>query len=149
VRPSSVWACLARGMSQAITACFTDRLETRSAARSPLARHGWWQHDVATSLFSGNRSTMSDESLPSGTDSDVYKTLLESTKAIPWRIDWQSMTFSYIGPQIEQLLGWEQGSWVGINDWVERMHPDDRDTWSTFACRNPRPVSITKPITAR
>jgi diguanylate cyclase (GGDEF)-like protein/PAS domain S-box-containing protein len=70
---------------------------------------------------------MSDESLPSGTDSDVYKTLLESTKAIPWRIDWQTMTFSYIGPQIESLLGWEQGSWVGINDWVERMHPDDRD----------------------
>ena len=32
---------------------------------------------------------------PSPPDSDVYKTLLESTKAIPWRIDWQTMTFSY------------------------------------------------------
>ncbi|WP_247254360.1 GGDEF domain-containing protein [Pseudomonas moorei] len=61
------------------------------------------------------------------TDSDVYKTLLESTKAIPWRIDWKTMTFSYIGPQIESLLGWAQDSWVGVNDWVERMHPDDRD----------------------
>ncbi len=70
---------------------------------------------------------MSEASLDPGKDSDVYKTLLESTKAIPWRIDWNSMTFSYIGPQIEALLGWEQGSWVGINDWVERMHPDDRD----------------------
>ncbi|WCE06279.1 sensor domain-containing diguanylate cyclase [Pseudoxanthomonas sp. JBR18] len=70
---------------------------------------------------------MSEASLDPGKDSDVYKTLLESTKAIPWRIDWNSMTFSYVGPQIEALLGWEQGSWVGINDWVERMHPDDRD----------------------
>ncbi|BFT62550.1 diguanylate cyclase domain-containing protein [Pseudomonas moorei] len=61
------------------------------------------------------------------TDSDVYKTLLESTKAIPWRIDWKTMTFSYIGPQIESLLGWAQDSWVGVNDWIERMHPDDRD----------------------
>ncbi|SEB79005.1 PAS domain S-box-containing protein/diguanylate cyclase (GGDEF) domain-containing protein [Pseudomonas mohnii] len=60
------------------------------------------------------------------TDSDVYKTLLESTKAIPWRIDWKTMTFSYIGPQIESLLGWKQDSWGGVNDWVERMHPDDR-----------------------
>ncbi|WP_454562655.1 GGDEF domain-containing protein [Pseudomonas sp. AIG] len=60
-------------------------------------------------------------------DSDVYKTLLESTQAIPWRIDWKTMTFSYIGPQIEALLGWQQDSWVGVNDWVERMHPDDRD----------------------
>ncbi|KAB0495965.1 GGDEF domain-containing protein [Pseudomonas vancouverensis] len=61
------------------------------------------------------------------TDSDVYKTLLESTRAIPWRIDWKTMTFSYIGPQIEQLLGWQQDSWLSVNDWVERMHPDDRD----------------------
>jgi hypothetical protein len=35
------------------------------------------------------------------TDRDVYQTLLESTRAIPWRIDWKTMTFSYIGPQIE------------------------------------------------
>ncbi|UWF51625.1 sensor domain-containing diguanylate cyclase [Pseudomonas sp. N3-W] len=61
------------------------------------------------------------------TDSDVYKTLLESTQAIPWRIDWKTMTFSYIGPQIEGLLGWKQDSWGSVNDWVERMHPDDRD----------------------
>lgn len=60
-------------------------------------------------------------------DSDVYKTLLESTNAIPWRIDWNTMTFSYIGPQIEALLGWKQDSWATVNDWVERMHPDDRD----------------------
>ncbi|MBK5540851.1 sensor domain-containing diguanylate cyclase [Pseudomonas sp. TH05] len=70
---------------------------------------------------------MTSSHVPAATDSDVYKTLLESTQAIPWRIDWQTMTFSYIGPQIERLLGWPQGSWVGVNDWVERMHPDDRD----------------------
>jgi diguanylate cyclase (GGDEF)-like protein/PAS domain S-box-containing protein len=70
---------------------------------------------------------MSEDIPGAGSDSDVYKTLLESTKAIPWRIDWRSMTFSYIGPQIEKLLGWAPDSWVGINDWVERMHPDDRD----------------------
>mgnify|MGYP005749263117 FL=1 len=56
-----------------------------------------------------------------------YKTLLESTKAIPWRIDWESMKFTYIGPQIEELLGWTPESWLSIDDWVERMHPEDRD----------------------
>ena len=44
-------------------------------------------------------------------DSAVYKTLLESTKAIPWKIDWKSMRFDYIGPQIEALLGWSPASW--------------------------------------
>lgn len=37
----------------------------------------------------------------------MYETLLESTRAIPWKVDWASMTFAYIGPQIEALLGWE------------------------------------------
>ncbi|MGJ0484519.1 MAG: GGDEF domain-containing protein [Methylomicrobium sp.] len=60
-------------------------------------------------------------------DSAVYKTLLESTKAIPWQIDWTSMRFAYIGPQIEPLLGWSQDSWVSAEDWAMRIHPEDRD----------------------
>ena len=40
----------------------------------------------------------------------IYKTLIESTLAIPWSIDWETKSFSYIGPQIEKLLGWSQDS---------------------------------------
>ena len=65
-------------------------------------------------------------------DSDVYRTLLESTRAIPWKIDWASATFSYIGPQIEPLLGWAPESWMTVNDWAERMHPDDRERVVNF-----------------
>ncbi|WP_028484562.1 sensor domain-containing diguanylate cyclase [Thioalkalivibrio sp. ALE17] len=65
-------------------------------------------------------------------DSDVYRTLLESTRAIPWRIDWATMRFTYIGPQIEALLGWTPESWVSIDDWVARMHPDDRESVVNF-----------------
>lgn len=60
-------------------------------------------------------------------DTNVYQTLLESTKAIPWKIDWKAMQFSYIGPQIEALLGWPTSSWITINDWALRMHDDDRE----------------------
>ena len=66
-------------------------------------------------------------------DSTVYKTLLESTKAIPWKIDWSTMQFAYIGPQIEQLLGWAPDSWKTANDWAERMHPEDRQ-WVVDFC---------------
>lgn len=66
------------------------------------------------------------------TDSDVYKTLLESTRAIPWKIDWNTMTFAYIGPQIETLLGWPASSWVSVDDWASRMHPDDRERVVNF-----------------
>ncbi|PPC96027.1 GGDEF domain-containing protein [Methylotenera mobilis] len=66
-------------------------------------------------------------------DSAVYKTLLESTKAIPWKINWSTLQFSYIGPQIEALLGWSPDSWLTVEDWALRMHPDDR-AWVVDFC---------------
>jgi diguanylate cyclase (GGDEF)-like protein/PAS domain S-box-containing protein len=66
-------------------------------------------------------------------DSDTYKTLLESTRAIPWKIDWNTMQFTYIGPQIEELLGWAPESWVSVQDWADRIHAEDRD-WAVNFC---------------
>ncbi|MES2184412.1 MAG: diguanylate cyclase [Pseudomonadota bacterium] len=59
-------------------------------------------------------------------DSAVYRTLLESTRAIPWKIDWSTGRFAYIGPQIEPLLGWSPASWVSVDDWATRIHEEDR-----------------------
>lgn len=73
-----------------------------------------------------------DSSATHGAEDGVYRKLLESTKAIPWRIDWQTMQFSYIGPQIERLLGWSQSSWISVNDWAERIHPEDREKTVAF-----------------
>ena len=66
-------------------------------------------------------------------DNTFYKTLLESTKAIPWKIDWNTMSFAYIGPQIESLLGWSQSSWVSAQDWIDRMHPEEK-SWVVDYC---------------
>ncbi len=62
----------------------------------------------------------------------TYKTLLESTKAIPWKIDWETKKFGYIGPQIEELLGWTQESWLTATDWIDRIHGDDREKTANF-----------------
>ncbi|MES2637591.1 MAG: sensor domain-containing diguanylate cyclase [Pseudomonadota bacterium] len=75
---------------------------------------------------------MTDAILSNELSPDVYKTLLESTKAIPWKLDWATMRFSYIGPQIERLLGWTQASWATSQDWVDRMHPDDKEWVATY-----------------
>lgn len=75
---------------------------------------------------------MNDRSNAVRPDDNVYRTLLESTRAIPWRIDWKTLQFTYIGPQIEGLLGWRPESWVSVNDWAERMHPEDRDRVVNF-----------------
>ncbi len=65
-------------------------------------------------------------------DPGVYRTLLESTRAIPWRIDWATMRFTYIGPQIEELLGWRPDSWSSVTDWAERIHEEDRQKTVDF-----------------
>ena len=57
---------------------------------------------------------------------------MESTKAIPWRIDWATMRFTYIGPQIEELLGWSQASWLTVDDWANRIHEEDRQKTVEF-----------------
>jgi diguanylate cyclase (GGDEF)-like protein/PAS domain S-box-containing protein len=76
---------------------------------------------------------MSDMDEKSEVDNTFYKTLLESTKAIPWRIDWKTFKFSYIGPQIELLLGWKPESWLSAEDWAARMHPED-SAWVVDFC---------------
>ncbi|MET3826047.1 diguanylate cyclase (GGDEF)-like protein/PAS domain S-box-containing protein [Sphingomonas sp. PvP055] len=84
------------------------------------------QDALAATLHSGSVPT-SDTSMDPGGEEAVYRTLLESTRAIPWKIDWATMRFTYIGPQIETLLGWPQDSWISVEDWSSRMHEDDRE----------------------
>ena len=76
---------------------------------------------------------MTEPSISQAEDESVYKTLLESTRAIPWKIDWATMQFVYIGPQIEPLLGWAQDSWISVEDWATRMHPEDQE-WVVNFC---------------
>ena len=92
---------------------------------------------------------MADAGAPAKIDPEVYRTLLESTRAIPWKIDWGSGQFAYIGPQIESLLGWTPESWRTVQDWAERIHPDDRSGWCPSAWRSRRPVPTTRRTTAR
>lgn len=61
------------------------------------------------------------------TNNGLYQTLLESTLAIPFKIDWASKKYTYVGPQLEPLLGWSLDSWRTVQDWADRIHPDERD----------------------
>lgn len=75
---------------------------------------------------------MADIGSSTSLDPAVYKTLLESTKAIPWKIDWSTARFAYIGPQIGPLLGWVPDSWQTVQDWADRIHPEDRERVVSF-----------------
>lgn len=63
-----------------------------------------------TSNLNENNELVTAPVMETAIDPSVYKTLLESTRAIPWKIDWATMRFAYMGPQIAPLLGWSQQS---------------------------------------
>ncbi len=90
----------------------------------------WGAMDFPLRGTAMSKSPFSEQQLA---DNLIYKTLVESTLAIPWSIEWDTKTFSYIGPQIEKLLGWSQGSWKTVGDWADRMNETDRE-WVVNYC---------------
>ncbi len=66
--------------------------------------------------------------IPKNIDAEIslYKSILESTKAVPWKVDWVTKGLLYLGPQIEDLLGWPHDSWATVEDWTSKIHARDK-----------------------
>ena len=62
-----------------------------------------------------------------------FKSLAETTKAVPWELDIATQKFNYVGPRIEDLLGYPIDSWVDMQSWSRTVHPDDRK-WAIDFC---------------
>lgn len=64
-----------------------------------------------------------------------YRHLVEATGVIPWEADGETFDFSYIGPQVESILGYAQEDWYQTGFWASLVHPEDRDDAVEF-CRS-------------
>lgn len=60
-------------------------------------------------------------------ESDRYKILLENLDAVVWESELGSKTFTYISPQIEQMLGFTQEDWLKDGFWQSRIFEEDRN----------------------
>ncbi|HJU62701.1 MAG TPA: PAS domain S-box protein [Candidatus Binatia bacterium] len=56
-----------------------------------------------------------------------FRSLLETTAAVPWQADAESWIFTYVGPQAVRLLGYPLEQWYEKNFWVSHLHPDDKE----------------------
>lgn len=54
--------------------------------------------------------------------------LLDTTRAVPWRLDIETKKFTFIGPQIEAILGYPAETWLDLDAWIAHIHPADRET---------------------
>lgn len=55
-----------------------------------------------------------------------YRRLLENTPLIPWDANPNEWRFNYIGPQVEDLLGYPVTTWYSEGFLSSYLHPDDR-----------------------
>jgi len=63
---------------------------------------------------------------------EQYKALLETTKAIAYEIDLNSLEFKYISPQIYQITGFPVKMWKDFHFWSNTLHPDDKEDCVNF-----------------
>lgn len=58
--------------------------------------------------------------------SQSFSYLLENINVVPWRMDYATLRYTYIGSQSERILGYSFDEWISESDWINRLHPDDK-----------------------
>jgi PAS domain S-box-containing protein len=80
-----------------------------------------------------------DRDFPHASAPPRYRSLLESTRAIPWKYDLTEDRYTHIDPQIEATLGHPVEAWLEPGFWRAHIHPDDHEWVPRFcheaACR--------------
>jgi len=56
-----------------------------------------------------------------------FRSLVESSQTVPFTFDLIAGRYSYIGPQVEQWLGYPPEIWTDLESWAQRIHPEDRE----------------------
>jgi two-component system, LuxR family, sensor kinase FixL len=56
-----------------------------------------------------------------------FRTLVETTAAVPWQADSGTLVFTYVGPQAVTLLGYPLERWYEKDFWTSHLHPDDQE----------------------
>ena len=62
------------------------------------------------------------------TSENELRTFIDSVNAVPWRFDLKKNRFTFIGKQVEKLLGYPVSYWVDMDFWSSCIHAEDRDT---------------------
>jgi PAS domain S-box-containing protein len=79
---------------------------------------------IVTARAVPSRDELEDEIRETELDSRPF---LELTNAIPWRADARTCQFTFIGLQVEEILGYGRQQWYEADFWPDHIHPEDRD----------------------
>src|SRR5262245_21611318 len=54
--------------------------------------------------------------------------LVKVINGVVWEADPKTVRFTFVSDQAERISGFAAEEWLGENFWVDRLHPDDRDS---------------------
>jgi len=58
--------------------------------------------------------------------------LLQNINGISWEFDLVSNMFTYVSPNAQKILGYEQEEWSSFESWKMMVHPDDRERVASY-----------------
>jgi PAS domain S-box-containing protein len=144
---TSAWDALMHGDDlAAMEAAMGDYLKGRSDLFQAIyrirAKNGDWRWILSRGRAAERDATGAPQRM-SGTHLDItdlkqielalrrsdqrFRALAESSRAIPWEADFTTYRITYVGPQIEAVVGISAKDWVEKDLWPERLHPEDRE----------------------
>jgi len=59
---------------------------------------------------------------------EKHRRLTETTKSIFWEFDLPTQTWTYISPQVKNLLGYPAEKWVDFGSWANRIYHEDKES---------------------
>jgi PAS domain S-box-containing protein len=62
-----------------------------------------------------------------------YQRLAESIDAVLWEYDILADRWTYMAPQVTELLGYPPEAWTDLQFWLDHLHPEDRG-WARDYC---------------
>jgi len=62
-----------------------------------------------------------------------YRQLVENAYAIAWEYDIKTDKWTYVAPQVEEIMGYKPSDWTDLKFWEGNIHPDDRE-WASLYC---------------
>ncbi len=61
-----------------------------------------------------------------------FRSLVEAAQILPWKYNLKEGRFTFVGAQIEAMLGFTTDTWTDLESWSNSIHPDDRHPSITY-----------------
>lgn len=102
----------------------------------PLSPHAFRRKQVLASIADQKDQFVEHGRLEESLEKHTSRllSLLETAKFIPWEAAYSTLRLTYIGPQVQQLLGFPEEYWSQERSWEDCIHAEDR-VWVMAYCR--------------